>query len=301
MISTKYDSEKTDEDADEIVYIFNNKPKPGLWDKWKAFFAMIFDPWVILLLLSTLFLALVLVKQTDILIVSAFTFLVSIFSGLLGGVIAKRWDDFTEEKLIETRGKSANRSLQLLLSTVISMERRVRVYLQRLTDKEYKKQITAEVTKTYFEEIIEESLGLEEKVINSIEDWTDIIPTSEVKTVIKYITELKINYSETLQKLEQVKNTLQETNNYSQANLENLKEQANSLAKELTRIKKEMMEKSIQIGVPTISGSLLTGSADSPLSLRSTPTFPGIDFKLGLDYELPKGITVARSEKKDKE
>ena len=168
-----------------------------------------------------------------------------------------------------TRAKSANRSLQLLLGSVVALERRVRLYSQRYNDSNYKKQITSEVIKTYFEEIVEDSLSLEEKVINSIEDWKDILPDLEVKTVINLIRELNGNYDNTLAQLEQVNIALQETEDKSESDVNKLKKEKSEIEKELSRIQNQLREKSLQVGVPTISDSLITGS--SSMFLTASP------------------------------
>src|SRR5258708_39095705 len=126
--------------------------KNGLQGRWKAFWFVILDPWVLVFFVTTFLLSAGLISgQSDKTVVATLTFLVSLFSGILGGIVAKRWDDITQEKIIETRGKLANRGLNLLLSNVIAMERRVRLYLQRYTDLGYKKNVSSEVLKTYFE------------------------------------------------------------------------------------------------------------------------------------------------------
>ncbi len=245
----------------------------SLKERWKAFGTIIFDPWIIVLLVCTILLSIVLIRQSDVVIISILTFLVSLFSGVLGGIVAKRWDDLTEEKVIVARAKSANRSLQLLLSSVIALERRVRLYIHRHNDSTYKSEITSEVIKTYLEEIVEDSLSLEEKVINSIEDWKDILPNLDVATVINLIRELNGNYANAMAQLEQVNLSLQETKDKSEADVKKLNEEKSEIKKELFRIHKELQEKSLQFGVPSISGSLITGS--SSLFLSSSPTIIG--------------------------
>jgi hypothetical protein len=231
-----------------------------LKDRWKAFGAIIFDPWALLLILSNIFLANKLVSQSDVIVVTTLTFFVALFSGILGGIVAKRWDDVTEEKVIVTRGKSAYRSLQLLFNRLIYLEKRVLIYLHRFNDEKNKKQITPEVLKTYFEEVIDECLSLEENVINSIEDWTDILPNAEIKAVINLIRDLKINYSDAVTKLELVNMELRETKDKSDDQINKLTNEKRKITDELIRIKKEVRDKSTQVGIPEISGSLITGS-----------------------------------------
>ena len=253
-----------------------------LKNRWKAFGTIIFDPMVISLLICTIGLSAVLILQTDLVIIAIFTFLVSLFSSVLGGIIAKRWDDLTEEKVIVARAKSAHRSLELLLSSVITLERRVRQYSERHTSLKYKEQITPEVIKTYLEEIVEDCVGLEEKVINSMEDWKDILPNLEVKTVLNLIRELNGNYDIAQTQLADVNASLKETKDKSEEEVNKLVKEKKELSKELSRIQKELREKSILVGVPTISGSLISGSTDfvNSLSLGHTLT-DGLKLTLG--------------------
>ena len=240
-----------------------------LRNRWKAFGVIIFDPWIILLLLCTFLLTSILLNITNVILVATVTFLVSLFSGVLGGIIARRWDDITQEKEIMARGKSANRSLQLLLSSLISIERRVRLYLQRYNDEEYNKKIYPEVIKTYFEEVIEECASLEENVINSIEDWTDILPNVEIKTVLNFIRDLKSKYNDASAQLEQVNIDLREIRNKSEEEISELNKRRIDITEELSRIKKELRKKSAQIGVPSISESLIAGEEFFPITVSN--------------------------------
>jgi len=252
-----------------------------LKEKWKAFITIVLDPWIIFLFICTIILLIVVTRQTDVVIIAILTFLVSLFSGVLGGIVAKRWDDITEEKVIVARAKSANRSLQLLLGSVISLERRVRLYIQRHNDTQYKNRITPEVIRTYFEEIVEDCLSLEEEVINSIEDWKDILPKLDLKTVLDLIRELNANYSNALAQLEQVNTSLQETKDKSESEVYKLKEEKEEIKKDLLRIQKELLDKSMQVGVPTISGSLITGSV-TPSMFPTTTSSSSSSFLSGI-------------------
>ena len=256
-----------------------------LKERWKAFGTTLCDPWIIILVICTYFLSTVLIRQSDVTIISTFTFLVSLSSGILGGIVTKRWDDQTEEKIIVARAKSANRSLQLLLSSAIALERRVRLYIQRYNNSSYKKKITSEVIKTYLEEIVEDSLSLEEKVINSIEDWKDILPDLDIKPVINLIRELNGNYASALAQLEQVNLSLQETKDKSEAgeaNIKKLSEEKNEIRNKLLHIEKDLREQSSQFGVPSISGSLITGSSDTFLSSPSKIIGSALNLEYGI-------------------
>lgn len=273
-----------------------------LKDRWKAFGITIFDPWIIILAISSVSLSIVLIRQSDVVNIAVYTLLVALSSGVLGGILAKRWDDITEEKVIVTRAKSANRSLQLLLSNVIALEKRARLYNQRHNDLEHKEQVTSEVIKTYLEEVVEGCLSLEEQVIKSIEDWTDIDPTLEIKTVLGLIGELNGNYSNALAQLGQVNSALQETKDKkdkSETEINKLKEEKSQIQKDLARIQSELQARSRQVGIPAIGGSLITGSG-GPITFPSTSdssesrflVYDSDAFSLQNFSRLTEGITI---------
>lgn len=93
-----------------------------------------------------------------------------------------------EEKVLVTRGKSAVRSLKLLLVSIGSLQRRIKDHIQSI-DKENPQE---KLMRSHFEEIEGTCGVLEEEGISSIEDWTDIIPeVANLKTQIGTITEMR--------------------------------------------------------------------------------------------------------------
>ena len=235
-------------------------------NRWKKIREILFYPWIILLFIGTLLLTTMLLNQTNVVLMATSAFLISLFSGVLGAIVVKRLDSITEENLIVARGNSAYRSMQLLLNSVISLERRVRLYLQRFNNKEYNKRITPEVINTYFEEVVEECVDLEEKVINSIEYWADIVPDVEIKPVLNHIREMKIEFYEKSAQLDQVNDELRKTKNKSDKEIRELTIGRIDITEELSRIKKELLKSSSQIGVPLISDSLIAGDNSFPLT-----------------------------------
>ncbi len=115
------------------------------------------------------------------------TTLSSIFAGIAGGYLEKRWSSVSEGRILVTRGKSAIRGLTLLLQNLGGLERRVAIYLERARSSKVDPSIT-----TSYEEVISRCTALEEEAVNSIEEWQDIIPeAANVKTQIGMITTLK--------------------------------------------------------------------------------------------------------------
>ena len=229
-----------------------------------------FYPWIILLFIGTLLLTSILVDQSNVIVIAVSAFLVSLFSGVLGGIVVKRLDVITEEKLINAKGNSAYSSLQLLLSSVISLERRVQQYYHRVNDREYSKRINPEVINTYLEEVIGECVHLEEKVIDAMDYWTDVVPEAEIKPVLHLIRELKIEFNEESARLEQVNQDLKESRNKNRDEINGLTLGKQVIMEDLTRLKKELLKKSAQIGVPAISESLIAGENFTPTTVSKT-------------------------------
>jgi hypothetical protein len=146
----------------------------NLGKDWVAFIRIILSPMILLLVVSVI--ALLYYRSTipassnlPPLMDAIITIIISIFSGLAGGLIASKWLQFSESNILTTRGKSAIRGLDLLLSSVSTMERRVASYLQDLD-------LSNKPVLTSYEEIIVRCNSLKEEAINAIEEWQDIIP-----------------------------------------------------------------------------------------------------------------------------
>ena len=165
----------------------------SLRHKWSSFLNVLLDPWVISLLVLTIILWIYLNRissnqSSNRDVIAILTTIVSVVSGLLGGVIANRWSQMTEMKVLVARGKSAIRSLKLILLNISNVEKRTKEYIQIIDEEnsEYK------LIVSNFEEVIEKCNILEEEIISSIENWTDIIPeVANLKTQIGLVTEMK--------------------------------------------------------------------------------------------------------------
>lgn len=190
----------------------------SLKHKWKAFFEIIFDPWILVFLISTVTLIVFQSNQTDKSISAILAVLISLSSAFLGGLIRKQWLDITEESVLIARGKSAIRSLKLLLGNVASVERRVCQYKERYA----KQKQEAELIKICLEEIVEKCIVLEEEVLNSIENWTDIIPEADIKTQIGVISELKQSIESLMKDIDGLKTELETTREKSRGESEAL-------------------------------------------------------------------------------
>ena len=224
-------------------------------EKWAIFFAIILDPITLILLLGVFFLIwFSKAEEQNKLLMNILIVIISITSGVLGALISSRWSEITETKLIRTRGKLAIRNLGLLLLNLRSLEKRVSLYLEKLQD-------TIEGNKlirNYFEETIEKCNVLEEEVINSIENWKDIIPEADLTTQIGVISELKETQSNLTFDLKNLKDKQEKTKEESIKEKEELIKKIASKEKELASVKSKLQEKEIQV-YPYFSSTGLSG------------------------------------------
>lgn len=160
----------------------------SIWSKWKTFIIIILDPWVLFLLLAT-GLSIYFSSKTEAKEIQALlNFVISIFSGLLWGVLANKFSQLTEIQVLVARGKGAIRWLKLILLNINHLVKRTQGYIKTLSveEKDYK------LIVSNFEEVIEKSIIIEEEVLSSMENWTDIIPeVADLKSLIGTVSQFK--------------------------------------------------------------------------------------------------------------
>jgi hypothetical protein len=263
----------------------------SLRNRWRAFLTVIFDPLSVALLISTAFLAVSLVFQTDRSIVAILTFLVTVFSGLLGGVLGKKWDDLAGEKIIVARGKSAIRNLKFLLSNAVALQRRVRQYLNQCIEEDKKRSPTSDVVATYLEDVAGRCLLLEEGIISSIESWTDITPEADIKTQIGVISELTSKVDNLTQDLNTLGSELQETKGKTEKEIEKLKAEKRQKEKELLELRQELSGRAINFGLPLSSGNVPWSDVSLLGVSKGDAIYPST--LLGVSSSMPKQTCTA--------
>lgn len=239
--------------------------------RWRAFLDIVIDPWTITLIVVSAFLVKVIVEQTDRFVVAILTVILSVVSGVLGGLLTNRWTQITGERVTVARGKVAVRSLKLLLGNIAALERRVRTYLERYQDGKRRESLNDEVVTTYLEEIIGRTGVLEEETLSSIENWMDILPEADVRTQIGVISKLREELSERARDLEGLNVKLKEVAGKSEEKEETLKKQIYDKEQEITRLRKELSEKKSVVGpiFPTGVGSVFVSPGPGSLTLGS--------------------------------
>jgi rubrerythrin len=264
--------------------------------EWSIFIGVICNPWVLILFLLTVALIVCSVKLhtapagfekaapssssavsdaglTNVSILQAFlTVMISIFSGLIGAILASRWAAVGETSVLITRGKSAIRGLKLLLLNLSSAEKRAVEYLKKLGN-----QPELEVVKFSYEETIGRLQSLQEETTNAIEEWQDIIPEANITTQIGVISQLKIELAEKSATVQDAKQALAEARQASAEDKKALQKRLEENQKELARISGELSKKLNEFtvsGFGTLSGLTVpeigySGYSGKPLEMST--------------------------------
>jgi hypothetical protein len=225
-----------------------------LCESWKNFSIVIVNPLTVILLLAIFFLIYLSQEQEkNKLLMNIIIIIISIMSGVVGGLITNKWSEITETKIITTRGKLAIRNLGLLLLNMRSLEKRIALYLERLDKKGENNLIN-----TYLEETIEKLNILEEEVINSVENWKDLIPEADLTTQIGVISDLKEKVSTLDGEIQQSKEKVDKIEEESSKEKDELIKKIGEKEKELLSVKSKLQEKEIQI-LPYFSSTGFSG------------------------------------------
>jgi len=247
----------------------HDNSKLSLKEKWNNFFNVIFDPWVIfLLIITTVFIIYSTNSNANYKnVLAIFTLVISLLSGLLGGVIANRWAQMTELKVLVARGKSAIRGLKLILLNISNIEKRTKDYIIVLEkeNKEYK------LITSNFEEVIEKCNILEEEVISSIENWTDIIPeVANLKTQIGLISDMKIKQVDLEKDISQLQQEILNVKTEEGKQKEALEKKLVAKESELSNTKDKLKDAERKIET-----SLLSGLTSAPSHYGATHGYSG--------------------------
>jgi gas vesicle protein len=229
---------------------------------WTTFFNIVLDPWNLMLLIATAALFVVSVLQdrsgenASAVSLALLKVLLTLSSVILGGRITKQWMDRTESGILVVRGKVAIRNLKLLMHNVAELGTRVRVFISSM--KEHPKSLRVITTRNY-EEIILKCDSLAEETVNSIENWTDIIPEAGIRTEIGELSKLRGQLNERMIELGQLKKEIKETKTESEEEKANLKSQIRDKENEIWEVRSELLSQQAKFGLP-LSSDLSNGS-----------------------------------------
>jgi hypothetical protein len=230
-----------------------NKYINALKTDWSKFANIVFAP----LPISILVISILLVILVKFIFIENNPFVIQILIplaiGILSTVITKRWDNLMGKELVKEKGKSATRSLKLLFEELISLEYRCRIILNRYWSASENKQLNKEVIKVVFEELINKSLSLETQITNSIENWNDILLDEDTQNILDDVRRKK---EELTHKLDEMNKIKAEPGEKDEQTLKNIKD----LEANMSNLRKEINNLSINYGVPSLGSSLIVSS-----------------------------------------
>ena len=254
-------------------------------NRWGNLIFVILDPSVIILLVICIVLFFVSKNQTNTTMLFILTLAMSLFTGILGSVFTKRYDDIFETKIIHSKGQSATRNLQFILNSSIDLEKRIGEYLKRFSDDESTKKISKEVVRTYLEEAIRNCVSIEENIVNSLLDWKDIVPEADIQEIINSITKYKEQIINQEKMLAKIAKELQDEKNQSVKEKIQLKKDKENLEKLIFNNRAQVYKESANSGINNISGSLVTGG-----TIFANPSFDTSNKPFSFDGIIGKNI-----------
>lgn len=222
----------------------------ALKEKWIHFLQILFNPWFLIFFLATLLLVRITPGQKDLTLIAVLSILISISAAIVGGIATKIWLDLTEGTVLVARGKSAIRSLKALLTNIAAFQRRIYQHLSR----HEKKPLDTDLVTSCFEEFAEICGTLEEQAINSIENWTDIIPEAEVKTQIGVITALREEKTKLESEIKEVRVQFQETKEKTITEKDELRKTLMEKEKKLSATEAQLLQERRKINLGVLSG-----------------------------------------------
>jgi hypothetical protein len=216
------------------------RPRTRLQANWSAFWEAIFDPWTIVLLVTTVFLTLLSIAAVKTASNDAsnalWYVLITLSASFLGGRATYRWSTASDVDVVMARGQHSVRSLKLLWRSIVTLEQRMRTF----RDNETLIRDNPDVTKRNYEEAIIHCRTLEESTLNSIENWIDVVPEANIKSDVGRISELSEQLdakTQDLAKAEGAKDSLMAQGSTEKAIYE---DKIRSLATDVERLKNEL-------------------------------------------------------------
>jgi len=204
--------------------------------------------------------------------------LLTLSSTILGGRVFQQWISISESSVLEARGKSAVRGLKLLFNNVGLMEKRIKLYITSL-DEDDKRVILRN-----YEELIIMCNVLQEESVSSIENWTDIVPEADIKTLIGQFTSLKSEINVKEEELSELNSKLTDEKGQSEEAKQNLKEKISDKEDQIRSLSRQLLEAKANYGggIGSLLSSTSSGISRGLLSSGSDYTIPDEKNHLGL-------------------
>ena len=251
-------NQKTKANNTFLDLMFLNLRLVGL--EFVGFLRFILNPWLLVFTGISLFLF-TLPIPTDTFSQKVLTFAVAISTGLLGGILAKRWDDIIRDSEIQSRGVTAIRNLKNIRYDIIALRERT----EGLQSEDSK-------VDAFFPEAIDRLNLTEKHLVSSIYDWQDLLPE-------------QVRMFQHAEEIEELRKTIFDKTDQIEAldsNNEANREKIARLEKEKEALEGKLFEQQIRIGVPNTyimpSGLMTGGTIGSTDQFIISPTTHTIAF-----------------------
>lgn len=228
--------------------------------KWAVFGRLVVEPFFLIPFAASGGLLYVAFINNDPLVIAVTATGASLFLGVAGAVITNHWNEMNGTRAIVARGQTAIRGLEILWNNVSSLDNRVATYLERLTSKD----VGSEAIQTYLEEVRERCRLLKTETLSSIDNWRDIIPEADVKSLLQLQADLETQVGQ----VSQLREELAQQQDSSSLESRALRKQLANRTEELAKTKRELTEKS------WLSTGLSLEASSSGLGLSSITALP---------------------------
>lgn len=234
-----------------------------MWKNIKSYFKDLGKPWLVFVkilsyppVLITLLITLIATYLStlfnwDVKFAVSLSIIASLSSGILGGVIFDKYQEYSGNKVLVKKGKSAVRNLSLIADQL----HRLRIRLSEFNAKKIRISI---------DEIDHHLVTTEKSVISGIEDWVDMVP--ELTTLTKLfetVVERGNKMLGLINEKKELEKELQKQDKAQKEKVTSLESRINQKNKEISNLSFEISKlrrQQISIGGPTISSGLNIGS-----------------------------------------
>jgi hypothetical protein len=205
--------------------------------------------------------------------------MIAIFGGIVGSQLFERWKQINEQSALAVKGRSAVRSLNLVLRRVTELERLVS---EHETIQKAEKQAAKAIVPAALAELRRSANSIAMQVVGAIEEWEDIVPEAkDLQTRIDIFAETQQQLLRSEEKVENLHAELTQILAESSQEIEEgraqisiLERRVNSAEKERDRLRAELAQQRSSFGTvsPTINtlGSI-QGFTFSDRLLSGTP------------------------------
>ncbi|MCU7797173.1 MAG: hypothetical protein KZQ75_08585 [Candidatus Thiodiazotropha sp. (ex Myrtea spinifera)] len=238
--------------------------------RWGRFLGILFSPDVIAPTLIALVFGYWAITSTDAMVKAVGSVVMALMTGLAGARISKNILEESRKGQIFTRGQSAVRGLNLILSNLGTLEAQI---------EQARANCENDIIIKDFSYLKTLSIVIQRQAINSIEEWKDILPEADILELIEELKSKANERDDLREALDQVQQQLDESQNTAGIK----EEQVNELKMQKQRLEKKLREKELEAIriIPSTfgSGSLLGTSPEtsvSSLGLLSSSSNPRI-------------------------